>query len=256
MTETEPGAPAGAPESPSLEGPSAFGAIAGTFTSPAATFAGLVRRPTWWLPFLLWIAGIVVVVFVSTPKIDMERSFREMFEKRAEKTGQSISDEQIREMATRSERPPAKAVLWALPFTAATFFLVVLLLWGGARASGSDARFGQATAVWAHANLPNVVGLLVSIPLLMSLPDASETQLSVQRILKSNVGAFLSPESPAFLASIASSIDLFSLAALALLVVGMRKLPSMPPAAGAAVPIVLWALYVLGKSALAAAFLG
>lgn len=256
MTETEPGAPAGAPESPSLEGPSAFGAIAGTFTSPAATFAGLVRRPTWWLPFLLWIAGIVVVVFVSTPKIDMERSFREMFEKRAEKTGQSISDEQIREMATRSERPPAKAVLWALPFTAATFFLVVLLLWGGARASGSDARFGQATAVWAHANLPNVVGLLVSIPLLMSLPDASETQLSVQRILKSNVGAFLSPESPAFLASIASSIDLFSLAALALLVVGMRKLPSMPPAAGAAVPIVLWSVYVLGKSALAAAFLG
>lgn len=255
MTEADPGAAPAAPAGPP-EGPSPVGAIAGTFTSPAATFAGLVRRPTWWLPFLLWIAGIAVIVLVSTPKIDLERSFREMFEKRAEKTGQTISDEQIREMAVRSERTPAKAVLWALPFTAATFFLVALLLWGGARASGSDARFGQATAVWAHANLPNVVGLLVSIPLLVSLPDASETQLSVQRILKSNVGAFLPPDVPAFLASIASSIDLFSLAALALLVVGMKKLPSMPPAAGTAVPIVLWALYVLGKSALAAAFLG
>lgn len=255
MTETDPGAGIPPPAAPA-EDVSAFGALAGTFTSPAATFAGLVRRPTWWLPFLLWIAGIAIVVLVSTPKIDMERSFREMFEKRAEKTGQSLSDEQIREMAARSERTPAMAVVWALPFTAATFFLVSLLLWGGARASGSEARFGQATAVWAHANLPNVVGLLVSIPLLVSLPDASETQLSVQRILKSNVGAFLPPDVPAFLASIASSIDLFSLAALALLVIGMKKLPSMPAAAGTAVPIVLWALYVLGKSALAAAFLG
>ena len=131
MTETEAG---GAPASPAgpPEGPSPVGALAGTFASPAATFAGLVRRPTWWLPFLLWIAGIAVIVLVSTPKIDMERSFREMFEKRAEKTGQTISDEQIREMAARSNRTPAKAVLWALPFTAATFFLVALLLWGGA----------------------------------------------------------------------------------------------------------------------------
>ncbi len=249
-------APGAVPPAEVPAGPSAGAALVGTFTSPAATFAGLVRRPTWWLPFLLWLAGIGVVVLVSTPKIDMERSFREMFEKRAERTGQSLSDEQIREMAARSERKPAMAAAFALPFTAATFFLVALVLWGGARAAGSEARFGQATAVWAHANLPNVVGMLVSIPLLMSLPDASETQLSVQRILKSNVGAFLPTDAPTFLASIASSIDLFSLAALALLVVGMRKLPAMTPAGGAAVPIVLWALYVLGKSALAAVFLG
>lgn len=255
MTESAPGAAPAAPGEPAA-GPTAASAIVGTFTSPAETFAGLVRRPTWWLPLLLWLAGIAVVVFVSTPKIDMERSFREMFEKRAAKTGQSISDEQIREMVSRSERPPAKAVAWALPFTAAMFFLVALVLWGGARASGSEATFGQTTAVWGHANLPNVVGLLVSIPLLAALPDASETQLSVQRVLRSNVGAFLSPEAPAFLASIASSIDLFSLAALALLVVGMRKLPAMSSTAGAAVPVVLWAIYVLGKAALAAAFLG
>ena len=255
MSEEAPGAVPPAPVEPA-PGPTPFGALAGTFSSPAATFAGLVRRPTFWLPFLLWLVGILLVVVISTPKLDMERSFREMFEKRAERTGQSISDQQIREMAARSERPPLKAAAWALPFTAGTFFLVALVLWGGARAAGSEATYKQTTAVWAHANLPNVVGTLVSIPLLASLPDASETQLSMQRLVKSNVGAFLPDDIPAFLSSIASSIDLFSLATLGLLVVGMKRLPAMSAGGGVAVPVVLWGLYVLGKAALAAVFLG
>ena len=255
MTDSAPGAAPTAPGG-AAPGPSPVAALAGTLTSPAATFEGLVRRPTWWLPLLLWLAGIAVVILVMTPKVDMERTMREMFDARAEKTGQSISDEQIREMAARSDRTPAKAAAWGVPTSIVMFLLVVLLLWGGARASGSEARFPQVLAVWAHANLPNVVGLVVSIPILAALPDVSETQFSIQRALKSNVGAFLSPETPAFLSSVASSIDVFSLAALALLVVGMKKLPAMPSGAAVAVPVVLWALYVRGKAALAAAFLG
>ena len=255
MTGAVPDAAPTAPGEPA-PGLSPFAAIPGTFTSPASTFAGLVRRPTWWLPLLLWLAGIVVVVLVSTPKIDMERTFREMFEARAAKTGQSMSDQQIREMVARSDRSPAKAAGWALPTSVLMFLFVTLLLWGGARASGSEARFAQVAAVWSHANLPNVVGLFVAIPILASLPEASETQFSIQKALKSNVGAFLSPDAPVFLSSVASSIDVFSLAALALLVVGMKKLPAMPSGGGVAVPVVLWALYVLGKAAIAAAFLG
>jgi hypothetical protein len=36
----------------------------------------------------------------------------------------------------------------------------------------------------------------------------------------------------------------------------MKKLPEMPAGGGVAVPVVLWALYVLGKAAIAAVFLG
>ena len=88
MTDAAPGAVPTAPGEPELA-ISPFAALSGTFTSPASTFAGLVRRPTWWLPLVLWLAGIAVVVLVSTPKIDMERTFREMFEARAARTGQS-----------------------------------------------------------------------------------------------------------------------------------------------------------------------
>lgn len=255
MTDSEPGSVPTAPGGPE-PGLSPFSALAGTFTSPANTFAGLVRRPTWWLPLLLWLVGVTLLVVVSMPKIDMERTFREMFEARAAKTGQSMSDEQIRELAARSEKTPLKAAAQSVPVFALTFLFVTLVLWGGARAFGSEARFAQVAAVWSHANLPNVVGVLVAIPILASLPDASETQFSLQKALKSNVGAFLPSDAPAFLASVASSVDLFSLAALALLVVGMKKLPEMPSGGGVAVPVVLWSLYVLGKAAIAAVFLG
>jgi hypothetical protein len=179
-----------------------------------------------------------------------------MFDKRAARTGQSISDEQIREMVARSNRSPEKAAAFAVPSSAVMFLLVVLALWGGARASGSEATFGQTMAVWAHANLVNVVGVILAVPILAGLPDASETQFSVQHVVRSNVGAFLPPDVPVFLASIASSIDLFSLATLVLLVIGMKKLPAMPPGGAVGVPLVLWALYVLAKAGLAAAFLG
>ncbi|HYN42502.1 MAG TPA: hypothetical protein VE129_12035, partial [Thermoanaerobaculia bacterium] len=119
-----------------------------------------------------------------------------------------------------------------------------------------EARFAQVAAVWSHANLPNLVGVLVAIPILASLPAASESQFSIQKTLKSNVGAFLPSDAPVFLSSVAGSVDLFSLAALALLVVGMKKLPEMPPGGAVAVPVVLWSLYVLGKAAIAAVFLG
>lgn len=255
MTEAGPGAPQAAPAGPEA-GLTPFSALAGTFTSPASTFAGLVRRPTWWLPFLLSLVAVTALVYVSTPKIDMERTFREMFEARAAKTGQTMSDQQIRELVARSEKTPLKASLQSLPVVVAVFFFVVLVLWGGARAFGSEARFGQVAALWSHANLANLVGVIVAIPILASLPAASETQFSIQKALKSNVGAFLPADAPVFLSSVASSVDLFSLAALALLVVGMKKLPEMPSGAAVGVPVVLWALYVLGKAALAAVFLG
>jgi len=255
VNDAAPGAVPTAPGEPE-SGISPFTALSGTFTSPANTFAGLVRRPTWWLPLLLWLVGMVAIVYVSTPKIDMERTFREMFESRAAKTGQSMSDQQIRELVARSDKTPLKAALQGLPVFALMFFFVALVLWGGARAFGSEARFSQVAAVWSHANLSNLVGVIVAIPILASLPEASESQFSIQKALKSNVGAFLPTDAPVFLSSVASSVDLFSLAALALLVVGMKKLPAMPPGGAVAVPVVLWAIYVLGKAAIAAAFLG
>jgi hypothetical protein len=83
----------------------------------------------------------------------------------------------------------------------------------------------------------------------MQLPDASLTQDGVQQVVKSNVGAFLDPATPAPLLAFASSLDIFSFAVLFLLVFGIRRLPGLSKGAATAIPIVLWLVIVIGKVA-------
>ena len=254
MTQDVPSPEAPAP--PPAPALSPFAAVAGTFTRPGPTFEALVRRPTWWLPFGLAVVVVAASIFLMTPKIDSERSIREMFERRAARTGQSISDQQISEIAARQEGGVGRATAIGTPVAAVMLLLVALLLWGGARAFGAEARFAQVLSLWTHANLANVAGALIAIPVVASLEDASQTQLSIQRVFKSNLGAFLPEEVPTFVSSIASSVDIFSLGALVLLCIGMQRLPGLSKGAAIGVPVGLWAVYVLGKAALATVFLG
>jgi hypothetical protein len=72
-------------------------------------------------------------------------------------------------------------------------------------------------------------------------------------LVKSNVGAFHPGRHSAFLLALAGSLDIFSFATLALLVVGLRRVP-LSKGVATALPLVLWAVYVLGKTGWAAAF--
>jgi len=49
--------------------------------------------------------------------------------------------------------------------------------------------------------------------------------------------------------ALAGSLDIFSLAALFLLVLGFRRLPGLSKGAATATPVVLWLVYVIGKVA-------
>lgn len=250
MNDTAPTAPfPGAPEPLSP-----VAAVVGTFSKPSETFGRLLSRPTWWLPFLATILVTTVIFLVSMPKLDMERTVRDAIEKRSARTGQTVPPEVVNRQVEQSQKMTGVFLGFALGFTVLAFFVVGLVLWGAARAMGADARYAQLLAIWAHASLPNVLGGILAIPLLASLPDASATQASLQGILRSNPGAFLADDAPAALRSLLGSIDLFSLATLFLLVLGFRKLPGLSKGAATATPVVLWLIWVVGKTAWAAVF--
>ena len=109
-------------------------------------------------------------------------------------------------------------------------------------------------AIWAHAQLVLVISALISIPLFLQQADASLTQDAAQNVLKSNVGAFLPESLPHFVRVFASSLDIFSFGVLFLLVIGFRRLPGLSKGSATAIPIVLWLVYVLLKTAFAAVF--
>lgn len=231
-------------ESP--RGISAWEAIVGTAIRPDETFGRLVKAPTWWLPALLWLAVVFASTWVVTPKIDFDRSLRDILEKRG------VSEERMEKIIARADRAPLSNAMKGTAGLAVVFALVALVFWGAARAFGSSARFTQVLAVWGHANLANVAGGLFTIALLAQLPEASITQQQLGHYVKSSVGAFLPESVGPFLLSLASSIDLFTLGALVLLCVGLRRLPELGSGSATGIPLVLWGLYALGKASLAA----
>ena len=186
-----------------------------------------MARPTWWLPLVLTLLATAGSFWIVMPKIDMDRTIRESIEKRMEKSGRTVSPEVIQRQVDAAKKMTPLYLGIGVVAAVAFFFVIALLLWGGAKAMGADARYAQLLAIWGHAGLPSLVGVLISIPIFLQLPDASLTQEGAQHVLKSNLGAFLDESTPAALRSLASSVDLFSIAVLCLLVLGFRKLPGL-----------------------------
>jgi hypothetical protein len=244
VTDATPVVPA-----PVAPGIGAVAAVAGTFTKPSETFGRLVARPTWWLPLLLTLLATAGSFWIVMPKIDMDRTIRESIEKRMEKSGRTVSPEVIQRQVEAAKKMTPLYLGIAVVASVVFFFVISLVLWGAAKAMGADARYAQLLAIWGHSGLPSLVGVVISIPIFLQLPEASLTQEGAQHVLKSNLGAFLDESTPAALRSLASSVDIFSIAVLFLLVLGFRKLPGLSKGAATWTPIVLWILAVAVKVA-------
>lgn len=233
---------------------SAIEAVVGTFSRPDFTFTSLMKSPTWWLPFLLLLGTYLGSAILVAPKIDTERTVREAMEKRVEKSGQTVSPQQVERGVEVSKKIAAWSIPISIVFGALAFFFVALVLWGSARAFGSECSFAQVLSIWGHAGLVNACGAIVAILILMQQPNSSLTQGEAAEFVKSNVGAFLPDSIPHFVRTFAGSFDIFSLATLALLVIGFRRLPALPRGTATAIPIVLWAIFVLAKTGWVAVF--
>ena len=224
-------------------------AVAGAFSGPSETFARLLRRPTWWLPFVLYAAVAVAGSFLMAPKVDWDRSAQEAMAQQAEKSGRPIPPEAI----------PRVASFMKLTMTAGTpvfvaiiAFAMPLVLWGAARAFGGEVGYAQALSLWLHANLPGVVKGVLAVPVILTLADASMNLKAVGTCLKSSVAAFLPESAPQALQTLGSFLDVFTIWSLVLVVIGFRRIPGLAKSAATAIPLVLFALLVLALTGLAA----
>ena len=224
-------------------------AVAGTFTAPAATFARLLRRPTWWLPLLLYAAVAFAGSFLLAPKVDWDRSAQEAMAQQAEKSGRAIPPEAIPRVAGFMKLTMTAG---APVFVAIVAFAMPLVLWGAARAFGGEIGYSQTLALWLHANLPGVVKGLVVIPVILSLAEGSVNLKAVGLILKSNVAAFLPEGSSQALQTLGSFLDAFTIWSLVLVVIGFRTIPGLSKGTATAIPVALFALLVLALTGLAA----
>ncbi len=234
MTDSPPAVPGPVPRI------GAFEALIGTFTKPSETFGRLVAHPTWWLPLALFLVVAIGSSILVTPKLDWEGAAQDVIAQRAS-SGRPIPPE----AAPRIVSMMKTSSMIAVPiFITVAPFVVALLLWGGTKAFGGESGYSGVLAIMSHANLANVVGALVGLPIFLSKEDGSINVKRTWDVLASSLASLLPEGAGKALVAFASSVELFMIAAVVLTVVGMRRIPGLPKYAAVLVPALLWVLLV------------
>ncbi|HYV64079.1 MAG TPA: Yip1 family protein [Bryobacteraceae bacterium] len=241
QTQPEPSPPQGMNEGARL---------IGVFFSPGKAFADIARRPTWWIPLIIAAVFSTIYLNAFTQRVGWESVIRPAIERSA--NTQNMPAQQ-REQLIRTTAGIYKYVGYgsAVLTLFYVFIVAVLLMFLFDTMMSAGIGLKRMMAIVAYGFLPLVIQTALSM-LVLFLKDPEEFNL--QNPLMFNVGAYLSPDAPAALRALGSSIDVFSLWIIILLAIGVssaaRKMSFGKAFAGIALP---WALFVGLKTMAAAA---
>lgn len=232
-------------DEPLVREPGALGRLTGALFSPVPTFEAIARRPTWLAPVLALMLASGIASMALAPRLDFAAVTREAFEKR----NRPVAEGQL-ETVSRVQRIFVVVAGFLAP---GIFCLVVAgVLFLAFKAFGDEIRFAQAFAATAHANLPRVISSLLLIPVALSR-EAIDPRF-IGDLLRSNAGFLVDQKSAPALHALLQSLDLFSLWALALLVVGFASASRTRRGHAAAIAVTIFVLSVLGRVGIAALF--
>jgi hypothetical protein len=230
---------------------SAIGRIWGTFFSPKATFEDICRSPSWIAPILLLTILSLCGTTIFSRRVGWEKLVLQQLEK-SPRTAQMSPEQRQQTIAQQAK------VAEVIGYVASGLFFIIATLLIGAiymgafnLLAGAGIRFPTALAIVSHSLLPLGVGSLMGIAVLL-LKDPETIDL--EHLVSSNVGAFLSADSPKWLSALGSSLDIFSIWALILMGVGFSVANPKKISFGKGLGIVLsvWAIYVLAKTGIKA----
>lgn len=230
-----------------------FATLAGVYTAPGPTFASIARRPAFWAPFLVFVAAQALFNAVWLHELDPREFARVEIEESPFTVG--MSPEQRAEGIERQARV-FPFVAWLDPLVlsplslvgAALVYLFVLRFFYAA-----ELTFRQSMAVVCWTFLSAAV---VTLPLMLLVLYLKEDwNVDPRTALQSNLTLLLDKASvPRAVYSVAESLDLFSAWMLALLSIGYGAATGLRPGQAASGVVAIWAIYVLGKAALASVF--
>jgi hypothetical protein len=214
-----------------------------TFIAPTKTFTDLRRKATFWGPLVIMIIVCVGFSFAVQQKIGWEKAVQNMVHQ-----GSQAKAEQF-------DAAPESGKLIAAKFTAITSYgyfaivliitaLVALLNWATVNFGfGGKSTYGQIYAVSFYASLVmNIKFLLGIIAIFAGLaPDS----FIINNPIGSNIGYFLSTDSPKWLIAFCTHLDLFEIWSIVLTVIGVSIVARVSRGKAAAVVVGWWLIFVL-----------
>jgi|tagenome__1003787_1003787.scaffolds.fasta_scaffold20610080_2 hypothetical protein len=235
---------------------SSFGRLIGVLASPAKTFRSIAERPT-------WVVVLVILALLGSgigQLVNARTDQRKMIEKQMAKFGRQLTPEQLEDAVQRAKNPPpvlrAVSVVAGLVFQVLfAYLLPTLLFFVVFKLAGSDLTFKAALSTYLHSSVPIMIGILLSIPVVLSRSSVEPADALTGRLLASSPAFFLPEGASLVLRGALSAFDVFNLWSVALVIVGYRIVARVSTTAATAAAVLLF-LLGMGFRAGMAAFLG
>jgi hypothetical protein len=231
------------------------GRLIGALVSPVKTFQSIAARPT-------WVAALVILALIGAglgQLVNARTDQRQMIEKQMAKFGQHLTQEQLDQAVERAKHPnPVLRVLSAavgVVFQSLIYLVPAALFFIIFKLAGSELTFKSAFSTYLYSAVPITIGLLLSIPIILSRASVQPVDAMTGRLLASSPSFFLPEGSSMALRGALSAFDVFNLWSVVLAVVGYRIVARVSTTAAAAAALVLFLLGI-GLRVLTASFFG
>lgn len=231
--------PASGPEVPQK---SALWMLANIWFEPGRVFEQVARAPRWWIPLLILTLATVAYLAAFSTQVGWDTYLRREFESNPRLEG--LSSEQREQMMGTQVKIASIAGYVGAPvgmmanacIVAAVLILIFRYL------LDAPCGFGQTLGVVSWSMLPGLLKVGAAI-LMMYLQSPQDFDL--KNPVGVNIGYYLSSESPAWMRSLLSSLDLFSLWNLLLVATGMSVAARKPWGSALVAILIPWGLYVV-----------
>lgn len=219
------------------------GRLVGTLFSPKQTFADIARRPSWIAPIVLISLLALLVTAIFSQRVGWRAFMEKQFANN--KRMEQMSPEQRQQALDQALKiTPIIAYAGAVLGTTIVALIVAGVLLGIFNVlAGAGLNFKTSLGIVSHAWMPSVVGLLIGILVLFL---RSPETIDIEHLIASNLGAAVSDESPKWLMTLATSIDIFTFWTIGLMAIGYSAANPKKISVGKAFAYVLlvWVAYV------------
>jgi hypothetical protein len=231
-----------APEPQSQAAISPVGRIIGMFFSPGATFADIVRKPSWIAPLAVIVALSLVGVIALNSHFDWRGYITQQIEKNPRAANLS-PDQKQQQIDGGVKMAPMFAYVFGIPAPIVMLLVVALVLWGAYNLmAGAGVNFAQSFAIVTHAWVPiSVMGSLIFLLVLFIKPVGS---FDLDNPVATNLAVLLPDDAAKWLVALCKNIDLFEIWKLILLGMGFAAVSPRKLKGGKSYTIVFGAFAV------------
>ena len=222
--------------------------LGGVLFSPDETFRDIAARPRILAPLALLLAVAIAGAAILVPRMDFETMMRDRLEHSDKAAQMSPAD---MDRAVRMGSSFGKMIGYTSPVVAIGIWaLIAVALWLTFRLFGNEGAYNQAFAVTLYAWIPLTINSIIG--LVVAMTRSSIDPESMATMVASNPAVLVDLHAHPVLFSFLSSLDLFTVWTIVLLIFGFAQVARTSKARSAAVVLSWWAVFLFFKVGFAA----